>query len=362
MQFPTALTPVTITPADKEVTWTADGIAIPVDGMFTIFSNLYGISFTELPSKCLAEGESAQPHIIQTWHPEVRVFAVSDDRTGYHLGTFYMDLFPRSGKREGAWVMPMSYGKPAEMHKPHEPHLATLVCNMTPAAGDKPALLSHRDAVVLFHEFGHMMHCMLSNTELQAHAGTSVAWDFVELPSQITENWVWEPEAFSLFGYHYENGNRMPDELISKLLASRYFLPATDNMGQLCIAKLDLEMHMNYNEKFKGKELDAASNELLADWQINYTTPGTSIMRRLRHCITGGYSAGYYSYKWAEVLAADAYSRFRKEGALNRSTGQDFRREILSKGDSASAAELYRNFMGREPNPDALLQSQGLCK
>jgi oligopeptidase A len=189
-----------------------------------------------------------------------------------------------------------------------------------------------------------------------------VAWDFVELPSQITENWVWEPEAFAIFGYHYENGNRMPDELISKLLASRYFLPATDNMGQLCIAKLDLEMHMNYDEKFKGKDLDAATNELLDPWQINYTQPGVSIMRRLRHCITGGYSAGYYSYKWAEVLAADAYSRFQKEGALNRRTGQDFRNEILSEGDSASAAELYRNFMGREPNPDALLQSQGLCK
>jgi oligopeptidase A len=133
-------------------------------------------------------------------------------------------------------------------------------------------------------------------------------------------------------------------------------------MGQLCIAKLDLEMHMNYNEKFKGKDMDAATNELLAPWQIRYTTPGTSIMRRLRHCITGGYTAGYYSYKWAEVLAADAYSRFRKEGAMNSKTGQDFRREILSKGDSSSAAELYRNFMGRDPNPDALLQSQGLCK
>ena len=333
-----------------------------VNGMFTIFSNLYGISFTELPSQCLQKGETAQPHVIPTWHPEVRVFAVSDDRTGYHLGTFYMDLFPRSGKREGAWVMPLAYGNPATENKPHEPHLACLVGNMTPPAGDKPALLSHRDAVVLFHEFGHMMHCMLSDTEVKSHTGTSVAWDFVELPSQITESWAWEPEAFAIFGYHYENGTRMPDDLINKLLASRYYLPATDNMGQLCVAKLDLEMHMNYDEKFKGRDLDAATNELLEPWQIKYTLPGVSIMRRLRHCITGGYSAGYYSYKWAEVLAADAYSRFQKEGALNRRTGQDFRNEILSKGDSAPAGELYRNFMGREPNPDALLQSQGLCK
>ena len=206
-----------------------------------------------------------------------------------------------------------------------------------------------------------MMHCMLSDTELAAHAGTSVAWDFVELPSQITENWMWEPEALSTIAYHYETGERIPDEMIRKLQASRFFLPASDNMGQLCVAKLDLEMHTNYADKFEGKGLDAATRELLAPWQMPSTTPGPSIMRRLRHCITGGYSAGYYSYKWAEVLAADAFTRFTEEGVMNRSTGEDFRNEILSKGDSSSAAELYRNFMGREPNPDALLQVQGLC-
>ena len=233
---------------------------------------------------------------------------------------------------------------------------------MTPAMGDKPALFSHRDVVVLFHEFGHMMHVMLSNTELQAHAGTGVAWDFVELPSQLTENWAWEPQGIATFGRHYATGESMPADLVNKLRASRYFLPATDNMGQLCIAKLDLEMHMFYNEKFQGKGLDSATRELLRDWQISTTVPGNSIMRRLRHCITGGYCAGYYSYKWAEVLAADAYSRFRNEGVLNRRTGDDFRRCILSQGDSRPAADIYRQFMGREPNPDALLQSQGLSK
>ncbi len=333
-----------------------------VNGLFSIFSNLYGISFTELPARCTAPGEKKSPVTIDTWHPEVKVYAVTDDRTGHHLGSFYMDLFPREMKREGAWVMPLGYGKPAEGKKPHTPHLACLAGNLTPAMGDKPALFSHRDVVVLFHEFGHMMHCMLSNTELQAHAGTSVAWDFVELPSQITENWAWEPEGIAAYGFHFSTGECIPAELVNKLIASRYFLPAMDNMGQLCVAKLDLEMHMNYNEKFQGKELDAASRTLLRDWQIATTAPGTSIMRRLRHCITGGYSAGYYSYKWAEVLAADAYSRFRNEGALNRRTGADFRNSILSQGDSQSAAELYRLFMKRNPNPDALLQSQGLCK
>ena len=333
-----------------------------LNGIFGIFSNLYGVSFIELPSQCLKPGEKGAPHIIETWHPDVKAFAVTDDRTGNHLGSFYLDIFPRTTKREGAWVMPLNYGTPGNGKQPHAPHLACLAGNMTPATADKPALLSHRDAVVLFHEFGHMMHVMLSDTELQAHAGTGVAWDFVELPSQITENWAWETEGIATFGFHYETGDIIPADLVEKLRASRYFLPATDNMGQLCIAKLDLEMHMNYNEKFKGKELDAATRELLEPWQIKYTTPGTSIMRRLRHCITGGYSAGYYSYKWAEVLAADAYSRFRAEGVLNRKTGNDFRSSILSQGDSRSAADLYRQFMGRDPNPDALLQSQGLCK
>ena len=333
-----------------------------LNGIFGIFSNLYGISFTELPTQYVKAGEANSPVAVETWHPEVKAFAVTDDRTGHHLGSFYVDLFPRDTKREGAWVMPLGYGDTQGPGKPHSPHLACLVGNMTPANGDGPALFSHRDAVVLFHEFGHMMHCMLSDTELQAHAGTGVAWDFVELPSQICENWAWAPEGVAIFGYHHATGHRMPDTLVEKLQASRYFLPATDNMGQLCIAKLDLEMHMNYNEKFKGKELDAATRELLSPWQIRSTRPGTSIMRRLRHCITGGYSAGYYSYKWAEVLAADAFTRFQSEGVMNRRTGQDFRNEILSKGDSQPAAEIYRNFMGREPNPDALLQSQGLCK
>lgn len=333
-----------------------------VNGMFNIFSDLYGISFTELPSQYLKPGEQAAPGVVVTWHPDVKVYAVTDDHTGMHLGSFYMDLFPRDGKREGAWVMPQDYGKPTTEDKAHSPHLACLVGNMTPAKDNGPALLSHADAVVVFHEFGHMMHVMLSDTELEAHAGTGVAWDFVELPSQMTENWTWEPKGLGVFAYHYQTGNRIPDELVEKLRASRFFLPATDNMGQLCVAKLDLEMHMNYNEKFKGKDLDTATRELLAPWQIATTQPGNSVMRRLRHCVTGGYSAGYYSYKWAEVLATDAYSRFQQEGVLNRSTGKSFRKEILSKGDSQSAAELYRNFMGRDPNPDALLQAQGLSK
>lgn len=334
-----------------------------IKGMFSIFSHLYDISFQELPTCYVPEGGLPEPGKIEVWHPEVRLFAVKDNKTGAHLGSFYMDLFPRETKRAGAWVMCMRFGaQSTEKGQPRAPHLATLEGNLSPAVGDKPALFSHYDVETLFHEFGHMMHNMLSDTELQAQAGSCVAWDFVELPSQMNENWTWEPEGIASYAFHYQTGEPIPGELVQKLLSSRYFLPATDNMSQLCIAKLDLEMHMNYNERFKGKSLDQASNDLLRPWRIASPVEGPSIMRHLTHCITGGYSAGYYSYKWAEVLAADAFTRFKKEGVMNAKTGADYRSTILKQGDSKPASEVYKDFMGRDPNPDALLQSQGLIK
>ncbi len=333
-----------------------------IKGMFSIFSGLYNVTITELPTVCLKPGEPCPEGKIEVWHPEVRLFAVKDAATGNHLGSFYLDIFPRATKRAGAWVLPMRYGTPAKDGKPHAPHLATLSGNLTAAVGDGPALFSHYDVETIFHEFGHMMHCMLGDTELEAHCGTSVTWDFVELPSQMTENWTWEPAGIATYAFHHETGEPIPAELVQKLNASRYFLPATDNMNQLCVGKLDLEMHMNYASLFEGKNLDDATNELLAPWRIASTVPSPSIMRHLTHCITGGYAAGYYSYKWAEVLAADAFTRFKNEGVMNKATGADFRKFILSVGDSKPAADAYRDFMGRNPNPDALLQSQGLLK
>ena len=330
-------------------------------GMFKTFGHLFDVSYTELPTACLKAGETCPEGTIEVWHPEVRVFKVTDNKTGHHLGSFYVDLFPRASKRAGAWVMPMRYGKPAANGKPHEPHLATVTANLTAPTADKPALFSHYDVETIYHEFGHMMHCMLGDTELEAHCGTSVTWDFVELPSQLFENWTWDPAGIAQFAYHYETGEAIPAEMVQKLNASRYFQPATDIMGQLCVGKLDLEMHINYASKFAGKDLDAASNDLLRPWRIAMTADAPSIMRHLTHCINGGYAGGYYSYKWAEVLAADAFTRFKKEGVMNEKTGADFRKFILSVGDGKPAAEAYRDFMGRDPNPDALLQSHGLA-
>ncbi len=333
-----------------------------INGMFAIYSHLLGVSFSEVPSICLEKGSPCPEGYVEVWHHDVKVFKVTDAKSGAHLGTFYVDLFPRASKRAGAWVMPLRYGAAGKDGASHEPHLAALVGNLTTPTEDKPALFSHYDVQTLFHEFGHMMHCMLGDTELQAHCGTSVAWDFVELPSQLFENWTWYPEGIAQYAFHYETGEPMPAELVEKLQRSRYFLPAMDTMGQLCLGKLDMEMHVNYNEKFKGKSLDLASAQLLDPWTMPYSQSAPSVMRNLTHCINGGYSAGYYSYKWAEVLAADAFTRFKKEGLLNAATGASFREAVLSKGDSKPAGEVYRDFMGRDPNPDALLQAQGLVK
>ncbi len=332
-----------------------------VKGLFSIFEGMYGIAIAELPTACVKPGEACPEGHIEVWHPEVRLFKVTDAATGAHLGSFYMDLFPRPVKRAGAWVQPMKYGEPASKGQPHAPHLALLAGNLSPAAGEgEPALFSHYDLQVIFHEFGHMMHCMLGNTEVKSHMGTSVAWDFVELPSQMLENYTWSPEGLALIAGHYETGAPIPAELVEKLRASQYYLPATNMMSQLCIGKLDLEMHMNYAQKFEGRPLDEATDALLEPWRIAFTEKSPSLMRNLSHCISGGYAAGYYSYKWAKVLSADAWTRFEKEGILNPAVGRSFRKCILEQGDSRPAGELYRDFMQRDPDPDALLRAAGL--
>ncbi len=330
-------------------------------GLFSIFEGMYAVRLSEIPTVCLQPGEACPEGKVEVWHPEVRLFKVVDAASGDHLGSFYIDLFPREVKRAGAWVHPLKYGEPAANGRPHTPHLALLAGNMSPASAEGgPALFSHYDVQVIFHEFGHMMHCMLGDTGVKAHMGTSVAWDFVELPSQLLENWTWEPESLALISRHHETGEPLPAEVVEKLRETRYFMPATSMMSQLCIGKLDLEMHMNYAEKFEGRPLDEATDAVLAPWRMPATVKSPSLMRDLSHCVSGGYAAGYYSYKWAKVLSADAWTRFKQEGILNPAVGADFRRTILQHGDSRPAAELYRDFMQRDPDPDALLRASGL--
>ncbi len=329
-------------------------------GMFSVFEGLYGIRITEVPTRCLQNGGQLAAGEAEVWHPEVKLYAIHDEATGRHMGSVYMDLHPRSTKRDGAWCMGVRHYPVVNGTRP--PHLCVVVCNLQSPTAGKPALFTHMDVLTIFHEFGHALHSMLSDTELISHAGTRVARDFVELPSQINENWVWIPEGVMSYARHWETDEPMPADLLVKLQKSRFFMPGYDMMGQLRMAKLDLEMHINYASKFRGRDLDAASRELLDPWNLPLTVPSPSVMRCLPHCISGGYAAGYYSYKWAEVLAADAFTRFEKEGPTNAATGADFRRAVLSTGGSRSESETFRAFMGREPNPDALMQQQGMAE
>lgn len=327
-------------------------------GMFAIYSTLYGIRITERPTY-FGQPSGQQANAVEVWHPEVRFFNVTDAGSGDLLGSFYMDWFPRETKRGGAWMIPMHIGRAPDGKSARRPHVAAICGNLTPAAGDRPALFSHYDVETAFHEFGHLLHVLLSDTKVKALGGTNVAWDFVECPSQINENWTWEPQAVKLFARHYQTGEQLPEEVLGKLIASRNFMAAATFMGQLSIGKIDLEMYMNY-DRYEHLTLDEAEKNILKDYLPPYSVDRKAMVYNLPHIITGGYSAGYYSYKWAEALAADAFTRFKKEGLFNPETGRAFREAVLSKGNTKPAAELFRDFMGRDLDPSALLINNGI--
>lgn len=331
-----------------------------IDGLFSLCSKLFGVTYRELPSTYLEPGQTLPQGYAEVWHPDVRLFAVYDTQSGQHLGSFYLDLHPRKGKRPGAWCMPLRMGQSTPDATVAEPHLSALVANFGSAAPGQPVLFSHPEVQIFFHEFGHMMHYMLGRTRYMRHCSPAVEWDFAEMPSQLLENWAWEPEALSSFAYHYHTGEAVPQEYLQKLAASRFFMPATNHMRSLCIAKLDLELHMNYAEKFAGKDLDAVAAEMLAPYTAPFSVQAPCIMRNLLHCFQGGYAAGYYTYKWSETLSTDAFLRFKKDGIFNEQTGAAYRKAILEKGASKPARDIYRDFMGRDVDPDALLKYQGL--
>ena len=241
-----------------------------------------------------------------------------------------------------------------------EPHLGLICANFTPPTGERPALLTHREVETLFHEFGHLLHHALSEVEVRSLAGTNVAWDFVELPSQIMENWCWEREALDLFARHYETGERIPDDLFDRMVKTRTYRAANAMMRQLGFARVDLDLHREWSPE-KGELFDYA-REILQAHTPAPLPPESAMIASFNHLFSSevGYAAGYYSYKWAEVLDADAFGRFREEGIFNPEVGRAFRDTILSKGDSEKPTELFRAFRGREPSLDPLFERAGL--
>lgn len=328
-------------------------------GMFSIYEELYGIRISERPACCPQPGESVPNDKVEVWHPETLYFEIRDAESEELLCVFYADWHPRETKRAGAWMECLSCGCPPVDDKPRVPHVALMCGNLSRPVGDKPALLSHDEVETIFHEFGHLLHQALSDVPVRALAGCNVAWDFVELPSQINENWTWEREALRRISSHVETGEPLPDDIIQKMLAARNYGAASAFMRQLSFAKLDLELH-THTDRYINRPIEEVDCEILEDYRVPLSQRGNTMLRAFSHIFDGGYEAGYYSYKWAETLEADAFSRFAEEGIFNPETGRDFRRCILSQGNARPAAELFRSFMHRDPDSSALLRRCGI--
>ena len=316
-----------------------------VSGLFEVLNRVFGMSVTE------REG-------VETWHDSVRFFDIFD-ATGTLRGSFYLDLYAREHKRGGAW-MDDCRGRRITQSGELQTPVAYLTCNFNKPVGDKPALFTHDEVVTLFHEFGHGIHHMLTQVEAGAVAGINgVPWDAVELPSQFLENWCWEEEALSFISGHFETGEALPKEMLEKMLAAKNFQSAMFILRQLELGLFDFTLHTEYDP-----EVGARVLETLADVKSKVSVLPSLDWNRFSHSFghifAGGYSAGYYSYLWAEVLSADAFSAFEEEGIFNTETGNRFLNNILEMGGSEEPMELFKRFRGREPQIDAMLRHAGI--
>lgn len=316
-----------------------------VSGLFEVLNRVFGMSVTE------REG-------VDTWHESVRFFDIFD-ATGALRGSFYLDLYAREHKRGGAWMDDCRGRRITESGELQTP-VAYLTCNFNKPVGDKPALFTHDEVVTLFHEFGHGIHHMLTQVEAGAVAGINgVPWDAVELPSQFLENWCWEEEALSFISGHFETGDALPKEMLEKMLAAKNFQSAMFILRQLELGLFDFTLHTEYDP-----EVGARVLETLADVKSKVSVLPSLDWNRFSHSFghifAGGYSAGYYSYLWAEVLSADAFSAFEEEGIFNTETGNRFLNNILEMGGSEEPMELFKRFRGREPQIDAMLRHAGI--
>jgi peptidyl-dipeptidase Dcp len=308
-----------------------------LEGAFEHARRLYGLEFVRQDS-------------LPVYHPDVRVYEVREGQR--HLGLFYADFFPRKTKRGGAWMTAFrDQGLfDGQVKRPH----VAIVCNFTPPTSQAPALLSYDEVRTLFHEFGHALHGLLSECTYRSLAGTNVFWDFVELPSQLMENWTEEKAALHLFARHYQTGELLPDELADKIRLSSRLMAGWYCLRQLAFAYLDLAWHSR-DPRSVG-DIEAFESEVLANCQVLPREPGTSISSSFSHIFAGGYSAGYYSYKWAEVLDADAFSFFQEKGLFDREVASRFRANVLSRGSTEHPSVLYERFRGRAPDTDALIR------
>lgn len=315
-----------------------------VDGMFEVANKLYGLSFKKNDA-------------ISVYHDSAQAYEVTDEK-GKHVSVFYTDFFPRPGKRGGAWMT--SYRGQWKADGEDKRPVVSIVCNFTPPTESKPSLLTFREVETLFHEFGHALHGMLADGQYGSLSGTSVYWDFVELPSQILENWVQEKDCLDLFAKHYETGELIPEELIRKIKESSNYHEAYQTMRQISFGLMDMAWHSLTEDELNIDSVSDFESAAMHRSELFNKVEGVCMSTQFSHIFQGGYAAGYYSYKWAEVLDADAFSLFKEKGIFDPATALSFKENVLSKGGSEHPMKLYKKFRGQEPTVDALLERSGL--